>query len=46
MSAAESGTVMDPLEAECQQCGKVDVLDESQGSICYMCFLVNGEEEE
>ena len=31
---------------ECQQCGKVDVLDIKQGRICYMCFLINGEEEE
>lgn len=34
------------LEDQCTQCGKVDVLDKEQGSICYMCFLINGEEEE
>jgi hypothetical protein len=34
------------LEDQCTQCGKVDVLDVEQGSICYMCFLINGEEEE
>lgn len=33
------------LEDKCTQCGKVDVLDVNHGSICYMCFLVNGEEE-
>ena len=31
---------------EGQQCGIVDVLDIKQGSICYLCFQINGEEEE
>ena len=42
-----TGIIVDDGQyGECQQCGEVDVLDIKQGSICYMCFLINGEEEE